>query len=237
MNEISPIKRLLQIAEFIVLSSSRNQIVSYLSSHVCPFGEDAGVGTAILKDEGVISVDFRFGFSDSIPQPPDVQISSDHPSACAFRTLEMQTVDMRRIKRTFRDINPKVRESGDYAVAISLPITSRLLYGFAFTRDVRTISNFEDYFDSIRFILAHWESSRMKPPNISRRFPDLLNKKLTTRQETILELIKSRHTNSTIAIRLGYSESLVRQETIAIYRKLGVEGRREILAQGGQLVG
>ncbi|MFM8844042.1 MAG: hypothetical protein ACKOFJ_07470 [Actinomycetota bacterium] len=32
-----------------------------------------------------------------------------------------------------------------------------------------------------------------------------------------------------IARRMGYSESLIRQETIVIYRKLGVDGRRELV--------
>lgn len=54
-------------------------------------------------------------------------------------------------------------------------------------------------------------------------------KKLTERQELILSMIKSGMTNSAIANRMGYSESLIRQETMSIYQKLGVDGRREII--------
>ena len=56
-----------------------------------------------------------------------------------------------------------------------------------------------------------------------------LSQKLTERQNTILEMIKEGHTNGVIARRMGYSESLIRQETIVIYRKLGVDGRRELV--------
>jgi DNA-binding CsgD family transcriptional regulator len=55
------------------------------------------------------------------------------------------------------------------------------------------------------------------------------NISLTPRQWTILTAIQKGHTNAEIAGDLGFSESLVRQETVQIYRKLGVAGRKEIL--------
>lgn len=53
--------------------------------------------------------------------------------------------------------------------------------------------------------------------------------KLSERQELILQLIRSGMTNNAIAKKMGYSESLIRQETMAIYRKLGVDGRRTLI--------
>ena len=53
--------------------------------------------------------------------------------------------------------------------------------------------------------------------------------KLSERQELILEMIKDGMTNSSIANRMGYSESLIRQESMAIYQKLGVDGRRDLV--------
>jgi len=52
----------------------------------------------------------------------------------------------------------------------------------------------------------------------------------TSRQWKILEALRGGSTNSVIADKLGVSESLVRQETVRIYRNLGVSGRKEILA-------
>jgi DNA-binding CsgD family transcriptional regulator len=43
----------------------------------------------------------------------------------------------------------------------------------------------------------------------------------------ILKLIAEGRTNAAIADVLGYSESLIRQETIKIYAKLGCSGRNE----------
>lgn len=52
---------------------------------------------------------------------------------------------------------------------------------------------------------------------------------LTERQEVIVGKIRNGKTNAVIAHDLGYSESLIRKETIIIYRKLGVAGRQELL--------
>ena len=56
---------------------------------------------------------------------------------------------------------------------------------------------------------------------------------MSNRQKVILEMLSKGATNSEIALEIGYSESLVRQETIEIYRILGVSGRRELIAVAG----
>jgi DNA-binding NarL/FixJ family response regulator len=52
-------------------------------------------------------------------------------------------------------------------------------------------------------------------------------KPLTERQLLILKLIAEGRTNGDIADALGYSESLIRQETIRIYASLGCNGRSD----------
>ena len=49
---------------------------------------------------------------------------------------------------------------------------------------------------------------------------------LTNRQSVIAELLEQGFSNAQIGVKLGYSESLIRQETVTIYRKLGVNGRK-----------
>jgi len=51
---------------------------------------------------------------------------------------------------------------------------------------------------------------------------------LSERQNRILELLKLGKTNKEIAEVIDYSESLVRHETMIIYKKLRVEGRHEL---------
>lgn len=52
---------------------------------------------------------------------------------------------------------------------------------------------------------------------------------LTSRQLVILHELRKGKTNSTIANDLDYSESLIRQETIEIYRKMNISGRKELM--------
>lgn len=54
---------------------------------------------------------------------------------------------------------------------------------------------------------------------------------LTPRQWIILGAIRRGLTNMAIAKELEFSESLIRQETVQIYRKMGVTGRKEILSE------
>ena len=95
-----------------------------------------------------------------------------------------------------------------------------------------------NYFNAIRYVLSLFLKSHKEPvmkssdgklavdPEGQERETD--STFLTERQEIILQMIKSGDTNSTIAERMGYSESLIRQETIAIYRKLGISGRKDL---------
>ena len=55
------------------------------------------------------------------------------------------------------------------------------------------------------------------------------NKELTERQLLILQMMSDGRTNSDIADLLGYSESLIRQETIRIYSRLRCSGRTEAI--------
>lgn len=57
------------------------------------------------------------------------------------------------------------------------------------------------------------------------------SKKLTPRQLTILHLMSLNLTNRSIAFKLGFSESTIRQEAMTIYELLNVGNRREAVEQ------
>lgn len=61
-----------------------------------------------------------------------------------------------------------------------------------------------------------------------------VSSELSERQLQILKLMSAGKTNGAIARELGYSESTVRQETIVIYRALGVDGRDEAVARAAE---
>lgn len=59
---------------------------------------------------------------------------------------------------------------------------------------------------------------------------DLPSVPLSDRQLVIAGLLERGFNNSQIGLEIGYSESLIRQETVAIYRKLKVTGRQAMQA-------
>jgi DNA-binding NarL/FixJ family response regulator len=63
---------------------------------------------------------------------------------------------------------------------------------------------------------------------VSLEIGDLYGKQLTARQSEILALMKNGLTNDEIALKIGYSASLVKQETMLIFSKLGVSGRKNL---------
>ena len=65
--------------------------------------------------------------------------------------------------------------------------------------------------------------------NLNHETTDHSDTTMTERQLVILKMIERGLTNAQIAQEVGYSESLIRQETVQIFRKLKVSGRKEIL--------
>jgi DNA-binding NarL/FixJ family response regulator len=57
----------------------------------------------------------------------------------------------------------------------------------------------------------------------------VFGKPLTSRQEIILNALQKKKTNRDIAQEINYSESLVRQETVIIYAKLGISGKKDLI--------
>lgn len=222
--------RLSSIIKFVLLSRSRHQVISFLSLHTSPFGELCGASTATLNSEGFVVIDsqYRYGFSDSLKSPPPTHIMADHPSVNALRTMKIQVIDMETIHSEYSDIPETVERKSEYKVSIVLPVSASRIYGFAFTSDVRSFKDHLSYFECIRSLLAAWELIVEQISHGANK-PNIKGHALTERQEEIVELIKSGRTNMSIAALLGFSESLIRQETMAIYRKLGVTGRKEIL--------
>ena len=73
------------------------------------------------------------------------------------------------------------------------------------------------------------QSSSLVNNNVKQKI-DLPQVPLTDRQLVIAGLLERGFNNAQIGTEIGYSESLIRQETVAIYRKLQVTGRQAMQA-------
>ena len=104
------------------------------------------------------------------------------------------------------------------------------IYCFAFVADHSNREGINSYFESEGSLLKVYESAlELKNALGSRTFIEESEvQPLTERQTAILELLKTGKTNKEIADAIGYSESLVRHETMIIYKKLRVSGRQQL---------
>ena len=117
---------------------------------------------------------------------------------------------------------------------VFLPLLPNFAATFTTRAAIKDNEDNRNYFELLRSLFSLYihlldtsPTSNSHRPGKSRESE--AGKKLTERQELILSMIKSGMTNNAIANRMGYSESLIRQETMSIYQKLGVDGRREII--------
>ena len=111
--------------------------------------------------------------------------------------------------------------------------------GFALLEKVPAVSEeFENYLRLTGAVIS-LHLLRVRNVELTPEFRKAAVKKglptaLSNRQNVILEMLTKGSTNSEIALEIGYSESLVRQETIEIYQILGVSGRKELITAAGE---
>lgn len=116
---------------------------------------------------------------------------------------------------------------------IAWPITSqeRILGVLLALSDspFREDDNELEYFEALAAIIGGAIIKKLPASTLvsNKSKQSLEQNRLTERQELILKLISEGRTNGDIADVLGYSESLIRQETIRIYALLGCSGRSE----------
>ena len=89
---------------------------------------------------------------------------------------------------------------------------------------VVVLRNGVDTYNFFREAVLYWTVCDGEPATTPRE--DAM-RELTERQIQILKLMALEKTNASIAREIGYSESTVRQETMAIYKILGVSCRKE----------
>jgi DNA-binding NarL/FixJ family response regulator len=111
------------------------------------------------------------------------------------------------------------------------PIGGMALYS---AKEITLSESMEVFFVAIGSLLGLY-ASRLPSSlaavaaNVKQKI-DLPEIPLTDRQFVIAGLLEQGFNNAQIAEEISYSESLIRQETVAIYRKLHVTGRKAMQA-------
>lgn len=223
----SPFERIHQLIGLIELEPTTKQVVRFLSQHVCPEGEISGISWMFLKEDGYFEYQNVSGLTKHLDPNIKVSVVDENVVSLALRTGKTQFFDITEMFKGFKGATHK-KELSVYSSGLTMPIGDRQVLGVVFTSPPQILEKYLDYFECIRLILSLWQTKLLfKSKEIANEHKSQ-NPSLTDRQKNIVEMIIEGRTNASIASILGYSESLIRQETIIIYRKLGVKGRNEL---------
>ena len=128
------------------------------------------------------------------------------------------------------------KDESMWKTTVVIPLLPDFFATLSLTIEIKENVEAREYFEALRSVINLYLTFFSKFAKGSResskiRNSSLNSQDLTERQELILELMQEGKTNGAIATRMGYSESLIRQETIVIYRKLGIAGRKDLTSK------
>ncbi len=224
------LERINSIAEFLARTPHPDQTVDFLSAHISPIDEVVITYRAIVDSEGMIRCENIQGFSkDELITKTTFHLSENRPLTVAARSQKITWAEFETVLEEFPDFVSYEKHTPWQAILI-IPVGLTRVYGFSFPTNHRRREGFNGYIEAISSILKVYEVAwDLKSKRGAQTYIDESEiQPLSSRQEQILEGIKRGLTNKEIALAIGYSESLVRHETIIIYRKLRVEGRHQL---------
>ncbi len=170
---------------------------------------------------------FGFQFEDSAGWA-EVNIMDQVPMADAARSGTIVVADEKHITEVYKDLVDR-RSSRVGRSIIDVPILKGGVpigvLGIVFAGEIPADESFLPFLRSLAScVVFAMDGSRRKisPKRMGGRPVEL-----TERQQKILEMMAQGLTNAVMARHLGFSESLIRQETVKIYRNLNVSNRHE----------
>lgn len=237
------IQSLLDIAQFVYWDPTPTELCNFLATRVCPSGELAKVFIGGLEPDGIFKTVASFGYSTK-SNVENYQAGLDRkiPMADAHLRAETLVYNKEEFITTYPDFQTLDKESPYEAVALVPTLGRKYVFVFRLQAPLANLHFASIYFRTIASILSLYRNEGEKQKEVEAKKPrpiesetlirprsELRGRALTDRQNVILGYIKDGLTNADIASILKYSESLIRQETVIIYSKLGVSGRRDIL--------
>lgn len=227
--------RISRIAERLSVEKDLRTAIHYIALNVCSSGEPARIYLARLDHNLMLHHLASFGFSDEfVANNSSFNLLLDPVlnEAITSQTVMIRNRDAAYFKLS-ADLNLDKSDSL-WKSTVFLP----LLPNYAATISTRvsiedseevkmTFSILKNVINLILDRVIETPKVRVGSTNGRAKFNS--GKELSERQSLIIELVRSGMTNMAIANRLGYSESLIRQETMMIYKKMGITGRRDLL--------
>jgi DNA-binding CsgD family transcriptional regulator len=224
------LERINSIAEFLSRAPHPDQVIDFLSGNISPLDEVVVAYRGVVDPDGVIRCENIQGFSKhEVLTKTRFLLADERPISIAARTQKTIWAHISNVKEEFPDF-VHFDKYTPWESMVAIPVTLIRVYGFSFPSDLRHSEGINPYLEAVASLLKVYESALDIKNSLGSRtyLEESEVQPLSERQTKILECLKTGMTNKEIAELIGYSESLVRHETMIIYKKLRVEGRHQL---------
>ena len=227
--------RLSNIANFLTYEQDLSAAIQYIGLTACSTNAPCRIIISRITADLTLTRVASFGYDQIIsPQLTDCDLVTNQILNDAVRS--------NRVKIHMRDAEYRaafsklahIKDDHLWQTAIFMPLLPNYIASMAVRPLMEDNEENRGYFELLRTIMNLYIQSGISMNTIKRTNHKSdkglhYGEVLTERQSQIVTMIKEGLTNGAIGLQLGYSESLIRHETISIYEKLGIEGRRQLL--------
>lgn len=235
-SSLRPTQRLLTLSNYLSMSpKSYDEIAKFLALNTFFDQRVSALYIGELIETGVICVVGAFGWSTSEYNAfIDFPIDQKYPLSESIRSQQIVAIENSESFATDYPLMKIFSRSGRWVFNASIP--AHPIGGITFYADEICEMDLETelFFIAVGSLIGLYASRLpLALVDVARKVRqeiDLPAIPLTDRQVVIAGLLERGFNNAQIGLEIGYSESLVRQETVAIYRKLQVTGRQAMQA-------
>jgi len=224
-------KEILGLSDFLAQSKrSLDELCEFLTVVTFSSLAPRAIYVGEIANDGYIDLCSTFGFDAvSVARWSRVPMDISIPlTQCISKDECLLIPSPKEFFKSYPDLKELGSIDTNWKTSLAVPMQSRGAYYLILHGEPTMSEEFEHLLRSVgNLILILIRELRPEQTKASLKITSVI--KLTARQELIHNLLIHGYTNPEIAKDIGYSESLVRQETIAIYAFLGVSGRKELI--------
>jgi DNA-binding CsgD family transcriptional regulator len=229
-------KKILAFSDFLAHEPhSYNEIAQFLAMNTFTEENASCIYIGELIETGVVCTLGGFGWSSTeYSSFIDLPIQSKYPLTESIRFNEVLLCNNDEMFKNEYPLMQMFQIRQDWVSGIAIPAYP--IGGIALFSPIKLQlpEAAQDFYVAIGSLLGLY-ASRLPKALVAVAITvkdkiDLPPIPLSDRQLVIASLLERGFNNAQIGLEIGYSESLIRQETVAIYRKLQVTGRKALQA-------
>jgi DNA-binding CsgD family transcriptional regulator len=226
--------KILAFSDFLARPpKSYNEIAQFLAMNTFSEEEFSRIYIGELVETGFVCPLAGFGFDSKLYEKfPEIPIQGKYPLTDTIRSNRTILYHNDETLKIEYPLLPELEFLEEWKTGVTIPVYPIGGMAMRTSSDLELTESMNVFFIAIGSLLGLYASRLPKElieeVVILKTKIELPKVALTDRQIVITGMLERGFNNAQIAHEIGYSESLVRQETVAIYRKLDVSGRKQM---------